>query len=153
MAVTEVNGCRYCSYFHAQLALKTGMDKDEIERTLLGDFNDAPHEEVAALYFAQHYAESGGKPNEEAVQCMVDYYGKPVVRNILAYIRAIMIGNAWGNMFDALRMRFKGKPNKDTTLFKELGVVLGSVFMIPVIFMQQGINKLFEKERSGQFVQ
>ena len=49
-------------------------------------------------------------------------------------------------MFDALRMQFKGKPNKDTTLLKELGVVLGSVFMIPVIFIQHGIYKLFGKK-------
>ena len=145
MAVTEVNGCRYCSYFHAQMALKVGINKDEIARTLSGDFDDAPQEEVAALYFAQYYAESGGRPNEEAVQCMVDNYGKLVVRDILAYIRVIMIGNAWGNMFDALRMRFSSKPNKGTTLIKELGVVIGCVFMIPAIFIQHGMRRLIGK--------
>lgn len=150
MAVTEVNGCRYCSYFHAQMALKAGIDKYEIERTFLGDFKDAPRVEVAALYFAQHNAESGGNPNEEAVQSLIENYGELMVRDILAYIRAIMIGNAWGNMFDALRMRFKGKSNKDTTLFKELGVVLGIVFMLPVIFIQHGINKLIGKNRNAQ---
>jgi len=33
LAVTEVNGCRYCSYFHAKVALKAGMEKGEIENT------------------------------------------------------------------------------------------------------------------------
>ena len=65
MAVTEVNGCPYCSYFHAQVALKAGINIEEIDRTLAGDFKDAPGEELAALYFAQHYAESGGKPQPD----------------------------------------------------------------------------------------
>ena len=142
MAVTEVNGCRYCSYFHAKMALKAGMNKDEIDRTLLGDFISAPQEEAAALYFAQYYAESGGNPNQESIQCLVDTYGVEMAKDILAYIRTIMIGNAWGNMFDALRLRIKGEPNKETTLLQEIGVVIGSVLMVPIIVTQYGINKL-----------
>ncbi len=52
-------------------------------------------------------------------------------------------------MFDDVRMRFKGEPNKDTTLLKELGVVPGSVFMIPVIFIQQGKDRLNGKKSSA----
>ncbi len=110
MAVTEVNGCRYCSYFHSQVALKAGIEKHEIEQTLAGDFGMAPDGELDALYFAQHYAESGGRPQAEALQCLIDTYGEAKARDILAYIRAIMVGNAWGNMFDSLRLRLKGKP-------------------------------------------
>ena len=76
LAVTEVNGCRYCSYFHTQVSLKAGLKNEEIKRALDGDFKDAPQEELAALYFAQHYAESAGKPNLDAVQCMKDAYGE-----------------------------------------------------------------------------
>lgn len=142
MAVTEVNGCRYCSYFHAQVALKAGMDKGEIEHTLAGDFKNTPGEELKALYFAQHYAESGGKPQSEAMQHMYDAYGEVMTHDILVYIRAIMIGNAWGNMFDALRFRLIGQPNADTTLGQELGVVIGSIFMMPAVFIQQAIKKM-----------
>jgi AhpD family alkylhydroperoxidase len=147
MAVTEVNGCRYCSYFHAQMALKAGIGKDEIDRTLLGDFNFAPQEEVAALYFAQYYAESGGNPNQESIQCLVENYGNLLTKDILVYIRTIMIGNAWGNMFDALWMRIKGKPNKETTFLKEFGVVFGSLLMVPAIFIQLVLNKLSGKTK------
>ena len=76
LAVTEVNGCRYCSYFHTQVSLKAGLKKEEIKRVLDGDFTDAPQDELAALYFAQHYAESAGNPNPEAVQCLKDAYGE-----------------------------------------------------------------------------
>jgi len=150
LAVTEVNGCRYCSYFHAKVALKAGMEKGEIENTLAGDFKDAPPEELAALYFAQHYAETGGKPDLETVQHMHETYEKAMTRDILAYIRAIMIGNAWGNMFDALRLRIKGKPSVETTLWGELAVVFGVVGMMPAVFIQQAVRKLLREEKIAQ---
>jgi len=141
LAVTEVNGCRYCSYFHAQVSLKAGLNNEEIKRTLDGDFKDAPQEELAALYFAQHYAESAGKPKLEAVQCMKDSYGEKKTQAILANIRAIMIGNAWGNSFDAIRMRIFGTPSKDLTFFDELGVLFGPFFMLPFLF----IGRIFKR--------
>ena len=148
MAVTEVNGCRYCSYFHTQVALKAGMDKGEIAQTLAGDFKDAPPDELAALYFAQHYAESGGDPHPEAVQCMRDTYGEVMTRDILAVIRAIMIGNAWGNMFDALRWRIKGKPSSESSLWGELGVVLGIFWMMSAVFIQRAVSKIGWKRKT-----
>lgn len=148
MAVTEVNGCRYCSYFHTQVSLRAGMKKEDIRRILDGDFDGAPQDELAALYFAQHYAESGGRPNADAVQCMVDTYSERKTGEITAYIRAIMIGNAWGNMFDSLRHRIRGDPYPDVTLWDELAVIFGPVVMIPVILL----GKLFGISHSGKIV-
>jgi AhpD family alkylhydroperoxidase len=142
MAVTEVNGCRYCSYFHARLALKAGINKDEIGKTLAGNFQDAPKDELPALYFAQHYAESGGKPHAEAVDCMHEMYGLEMTRDIISYIRAIMVGNAWGNMFDELRLRIKGLVGRDTTLLEILGVVLGIFWMVPALLIQSIFSKI-----------
>ena len=39
-------------------------------------------------------------------------------------------------MFDALRLRIKGKPSTETTLWGELGVVFGIVGMMPVVFIK-----------------
>ena len=75
LAVTEVNGCRYCSYFHTQVALKAGLDADEINDTLAGDFGNAPAEELPALLFAQHYAEQAGQPDPETVEKLMAVYG------------------------------------------------------------------------------
>ena len=137
MAVTEVNGCRYCSYFHTRVALSAGMDRAEIRRVLEGDFRDAPQEELAALYFAQYYAESGGAPDEEALRCLREQYGERRSAAILAYIRAIMIGNAWGNMLDSLRRRLTGNGCKEVSLGDELGVIFGPVVMIPYILVKK----------------
>lgn len=143
MAVTEVNGCRYCSFFHTQVSLRAGMRRDEIRRILDGDFNDAPQEELATLYFAQHYAESGGRPNLEAVQCLKDAYGDERAKEIIAYIRAIMVGNAWGNMFDAFRVRLSGNPVENVSIWDELGVIFGPLLMIPANLLR----KTFERDR------
>ena len=142
LAVTEVNGCRYCSYFHTQVSLKAGLKKEEISRALEGDFKDAPQEELATLYFAQYYAESAGKPNPEAVRCLFDAYGDKRSGAILAYIRAIMVGNAWGNMFDALRFRISGRPTVEFTLWDELGVIFGPMIFITFIVIKKAFNKI-----------
>ena len=142
LAVTEVNGCRYCSYFHTKVSLKAGLKKEEIKRALDGDFKDAPQEELGALYFAQHYAESSGKPNPEAVLCLKDAYGEKKSRVIMAYIRAIMVGNAWGNMFDALRFRIKGSPASGISFLDELVVIFGPILFIPLVVLNIFINKI-----------
>ena len=131
LAVTEVNGCRYCSYFHTQVALKAGLDADEINATLEGDFGNAPAEELQALLFAQHYADRAGQPDPELVTKLMDTYGHARARAIIGNIRGIMIGNASGNAFDALRLRLKGRPSGHTSLGDELMTVFGLPLMIP----------------------
>ena len=142
MAVTEVNGCRYCSYFHTRVALGAGMDRSEIRRVLEGDFKDAPQDELAALYFAQYYAESGGSPDEEALRCLREQYGDRRSAAVLGYIRAIMVGNAWGNMLDSLRRRLAGKGCEEISLGDELGVIFGPFVMIPVLL----VRKIFRRK-------
>ena len=132
LAVTEVNGCRYCSYFHTQVALKAGLNADEIEDTLSGDFGNAPAEELPALLFAQHYADRAGQPDPETLAKLMDTYGQARGRAIIANIRGIMIGNASGNAFDALRFRLKGQPSGQTSLGDELMTVFGLPLMVPV---------------------
>ena len=57
LAVTAVNKCPMCSYAHTEIALKSGMAKEEIENLLGGSYTDCPPEEGGAILFAQHYAE------------------------------------------------------------------------------------------------
>jgi len=52
-----------------------------------------------------------------------------------------MVGNAWGNMLDALRSRMTGDAYSCVSLWDELGVITGPFFMIPAIM----IRKLFIK--------
>ena len=138
LAVTEVNGCRYCSYFHTGQALKAGLSEEEVTALLGGDKNDIPEDEAVAILFAQHYAESGGVPDATAVARLYEVYGEEKARAILVPIRMIMLGNVSGNNFDGLVHRLKGQPFEGSSFWNELGVVFGTIGAIP----WSGIKKI-----------
>lgn len=63
LTVTEVNGCEICSYAHTKMALEAGMKDEEIENMLAGVSDNIPAEQLSAIMFAQHYADTRGFPS------------------------------------------------------------------------------------------
>jgi len=102
MAVTAVNQCRYCSYFHAQQSLKAGLPPEEIRQLLDGNISQAPAVELPALLYAQHWAESGGRPDPAARQHLLDTYGREQATAIETILHMIRSGNLMGNTTDWL---------------------------------------------------
>jgi len=100
LAVTEVNGCRYCAYAHARMALSAGLDQADIDALSKGSFEGAPPEEVPALLYAQHWAETDAQPDPEARQRVVDTYGQSKTEAIELTLRMIRLGNLLGNTSD-----------------------------------------------------
>ncbi len=123
LAVTAVNGCRYCSYGHAKAALASGVSQEEVDLLLSGEVDHVGPEEAPALFFAQHYAESNGHPDPEMVQRLVETYGPEKARDIQAYIRMITMGNLTGNTYDALLSRLRGRPAQESSLGSELATL------------------------------
>lgn len=105
MAVTAVNGCRYCAWYHTKLALKEGIPPEEITKILSADIGDLPQEEAVALAFAQHWAETAGQPDAKAERHFREYYGPQVSADILNWMRMINFGNLAGNTWDAILWR------------------------------------------------
>jgi len=102
LAVTAVDGCRYCSYFHARQALKSGVTSREISQLLSGDVNGCPEEEAVAVIYAQHWAESDAHPDPEAVWKLQQIYGAERTEEINLLLRMIRLGNLLGNSWDYL---------------------------------------------------
>ncbi len=102
LAVTWVNGCRYCSYFHARQALKSGVTAQEISKLLSGDVDNCPEEEATAVIYAQHWAESDAHPDPEAVWKLEETYGPEKADAIHLVLRMIRLGNLLGNSWDYL---------------------------------------------------
>jgi AhpD family alkylhydroperoxidase len=100
LVVTAVNGCRYCSYAHARQALSEGISAEEIR--MLGDraFDGSPTEDVPALLYAQHWAETDGEPDPEARATVERRYGEETLERIEIVLRMIRMGNLMGNTFD-----------------------------------------------------
>jgi AhpD family alkylhydroperoxidase len=105
LAVTAVNGCRYCSYFHAKQALKSGITTGEISKLLSGDVTNCLEEEAMAVIYAQHWAESDAHPDPEAVQRLQQAYGVEKTEAFHLMLRMIRMGNLLGNSWDYLIYR------------------------------------------------
>jgi AhpD family alkylhydroperoxidase len=102
LAVTAVHGCRYCSYFHAKQALKSGISSQEISQLLSGDVANCPEEEAVAVIYAQHWAESDAHPAPEAYRKLRQTYGAKKTEAINLALRMIRLGNLLGNSWDYL---------------------------------------------------
>jgi AhpD family alkylhydroperoxidase len=105
LAVTAVDGCRYCSYFHAKQALKSGLAPEEISQLLSGDVANCPEEEAVAVIYAQHWAESDAHPDPEAVRKLQQAYGAEKTEAIHLMLRMIRLGNLLANSWDYLLYR------------------------------------------------
>ena len=105
LAVTAVNGCKYCSYFHAKQALKSGLSQPEIDTLLSGSIAVCPEEENIALLYAQHWAESDARPDSDAVNKLKEVYGDEKAQAIELILRMIRMGNLSGNTWDYFMYR------------------------------------------------
>jgi len=137
-----VNGCRYCSYGHAKSALVSGVSQEEVDLLLGGEIGHVAPDEAPALFFAQHYAESGDRPDPEMVQKLVQTYGQEKARDILAHIRMITFGNLSGNTFDALLSRLRGRPTEGSSLGSELATLALLVLGTPLLALGMLIRGL-----------
>ncbi len=145
LVVSRVNGCRYCSYGHSRAALAAGVSEAELQNLMALDLGTFPTKEVVALTFAQHYAESNCQPDPAAWQRVMAYYGEETANDILVYLRMITFGNLFGNTFDALLSRITGNPIPDSSLWSELGVLLGVFWIIP----SRLLLRLISRKRSN----
>jgi len=133
--VTAVNGCTYCTWFHAKQAVSSGISKTEVKNMLNLQFEaDASDLEVVALLYAQHYAETNRNPDKEMTKKLFDFYGEKTAKHIVLMIRMIFFGNLSGNTFDAFLSRLKGKKAKNSNVvFETLFFIINAPFMLPLI--------------------
>lgn len=106
MVVTEVNGCRYCSYYHVRESRRAGIPEAELRELLAGTIpHDAPADELPALLYAREWAEHDARPPAEADAQLAAVYGAELAEAIGVALRLIRIGNLLGNTGDYLVYR------------------------------------------------
>lgn len=144
MVTTAVNGCMYCSWFHAKQALASEMNEEEIKNIMNLQFNvDADEYELVALYYAQHFAETNRNPDPKMTKKLFDYYGEKTAKQIILVIRMIFFGNLYGNTWDAVISRFRGKPAPNSNVVFEIVFFLLNFFiMVPVMLLQRRDEKV-----------
>jgi len=143
LAVTQVNSCAICSYAHTKMALEAGLSRDEIQNMLAGVLDDTPPDEVAAVIFAQHYADSRGKPSRDSWKHIVEIYGISKASGILGAIRIIMLANTYGIPWSSFINRFRGKPDQRSNLLYEISMLITSLIFIPIVLIHVLLAALF----------
>jgi len=108
LAVTAVNGCRYCAYGHARMALAAGVPAEQVQALAEGIVEGCPPQEAPALLYAQHWAESDGQPTPEARARLEQLYGASTAGAIDTALRVIRMGNLMGNTLDYWLWRLSG---------------------------------------------
>ena len=147
LAVTQVNGCKLCSYTHAKNALKAGMTEEEVEFLLSGGFDNAPKEQLEALLFAQHYADANGYPDTDATQKLLDTYGKEKTNDIMSHILMMMLTNLHGNVMEAFTLRLKGRAVEYSSFWQEIAVTINFFKVMPFIIYKILKYKLIGTKR------
>ena len=143
LAVTEVNGCPACSYQHTKMALRQGMSNEEISSFLSGGDDFIKPEEAKAIMFAQHFADSRGYPKNYTYDSIVEEYGDKKADIILSAAQIMIAGNMYGIPYSAFQSRLKGKPFKDSSLFYELGMLIGGILCMPIAIVHGLLRRLF----------
>jgi hypothetical protein len=108
LTVTQVNGCRYCAHQHAKLALEGGLSQEEIDALLCGTLDGCPDEELTALLYAQHWADTAGNPDPETRARLMETYGVEKAQAIDVLLHMIKAGNYMGNTFDLFLYKISG---------------------------------------------
>ncbi len=135
LAVSQVNRCPLCSYEHTKLAFKAGISQLEIDELLSGEFENVPDSQKLAIVFAQHYAQTGGYPDTNAIFKLRAYYGRNKADAIVKVIDIIMFGNAYGIAMLNLKDRVHKKPVKKSSLSRELTIIAAPflIILLPLI--------------------
>jgi len=147
LAISEVNGCKLCSYTHAKTALKAGMTEEDVKFLLSGGLDNAPKDQLEALLFAQHYADTKGNPDSATEKKLLDTYGKEKVNDIMSNILMMNLTNLHGNTMEAFGLRLKGKAVENSNLFQELAVIINFFKIMPFIIYKIAKYKIFGKKR------
>jgi AhpD family alkylhydroperoxidase len=110
LAVTSINDCRFCEGGHTHWARANGVPLEEVNQILglqIESLEARNPAEAAAILFAQHYAEHRDQFDPESIENLRKHYSDAQVDEILAYVRAITLGNLTGNTVDAFLDRFR----------------------------------------------
>jgi AhpD family alkylhydroperoxidase len=128
LAVSRLNGCRYCSWGHYEWAQISGVSNEElaqVEQLDPAGFNRRKW--VAISYVRALVTENFERVQPELRRAMQHKYSPREIRQIELIANVMDVGNRGSNTFDAMLSRFKGVPAADSRIVDE--VILSGVFL------------------------
>ena len=128
LAVSRLNGCRYCSWGHHEWAHLSGVSDHELaqlEQLDPAGFNRRKW--VAISYVRALVKENFERVQPELRRAMQHKYSPREIHDIELIARVMDAGNRGSNTFDAMLSRLKGVPAAESRIVDE--VILSGVFL------------------------
>jgi AhpD family alkylhydroperoxidase len=145
LAVTQVNGCKLCSYVHTKVALSAGCTESQIRELLEGETANVQKEHLEAVLFAQHFADENENPSAELYFKIEKLYGVDQSQAIVAVLYIITMTNAMGISMDAFWNRIKFNRDSGSYLFREIMIPLLTIFLFPISVLFHYIKCTFKR--------
>jgi AhpD family alkylhydroperoxidase len=128
LAVSQLNGCVYCSWGHHEWAQISGVSNEELARLEQLDPSGFDRRKwVAISYVRALVKENFVRVQPQLRRAMQHKYSAREIRDIELIAKIMDVGNRGSNTFDAMRSRLKGVPATDSRIVDEL--ILSSVFL------------------------
>ena len=128
LAVSRLNGCRFCSWGHHEWAQISGVPDEELARLEQLDptgFNRRKW--IAISYVRALVKEDFERVQPELRRAMQHKYSPAEIRQIELIAKVMDLGNRSSNTFDAMLSRLKGVPATDSRIIDE--VILSGAFL------------------------
>jgi AhpD family alkylhydroperoxidase len=148
LAVTNVNGCALCSFVHSKIALKSGLSPSEIKGLLGGEKDQVSDEDLLAILFAEHFADSKEHPDKEVMHRLIGAYGEDKANLILASAIMISLTNTIGITLDLMKKRLLFKRDKRSSFLGELAILA----LIPYAGFNLLFGRLFPSTKKTKLV-
>lgn len=145
LAVTQVNGCKLCSYVHTKVALSAGCSESQIRELLEGETANVKTEYLEAVLFAQHFADEHEKPSAELFHKIEEHYGIEQSQAIVAVLYIITMTNAMGISMDAFWNRIKFNRERGSLLFREILIPFFTMILFPFSVLFHYIKCTFKR--------
>jgi AhpD family alkylhydroperoxidase len=136
LAVSQLNGCRYCSWGHHEWAQISGVSNQELAQLEQLDPAGFDRRKWVAISYARALVKQDfRRVQPELRRAMQHKYSPREIRQIELIANVMDIGNRGSNTFDAMLSRFKGVPAPDSRILDEL--ILSGVFLAvaPVVVL------------------
>ncbi len=128
LAVSQLNGCIYCSWGHYEWAQISGVSNEELARLEQLDPTGFDRRKwVAISYVRALVKENFVRVQPQLRRAMQHKYSAREIRNIELIANVMDVGNRGSNTFDAMRSRLKGVPADGSRVVDEL--ILSGVFL------------------------
>ena len=128
LAVSRLNGCRFCSWGHHEWAQISGVPDEELARLEQLDPSGFDRRKwIAISYVRALVKEDFKRVQPELRRAMQHKYSPEEIRQIELIAKVMDVGNRGSNTFDAMLSRLKGVPATDSRIIDE--VILSGVFL------------------------